>query len=178
MKIILIALTILSTSVQAEVLSGNYELKKSKVDYLVTYLIKKAPAESVESKGKGECKDAACEFLIAAPVKSFVSKDSNRDLNMLGVVKGDKFPLVAVHVKSKSDISSGKLIADLEVDFAGIKLNYPGVVFTATKTADGFHVAGKFDLLLLKHKIERPTLLGVAIDENVPMTIEADWKKI
>jgi hypothetical protein len=70
------------------------------------------------------------------------------------------------------------MIADLDVEFVGIKKSYPGVVFTTSKTADGFHVAGKFDLLLTNHKVEKPTLLGVAIDESVPMNIEADWKKL
>jgi hypothetical protein len=70
------------------------------------------------------------------------------------------------------------MIADLEVDFVGIKQKYPGVIFEVTKLADGFHVEGKFDLLLTPHKVEKPTLLAVAIEENVPMTIIADWKKL
>jgi hypothetical protein len=178
MKVLLLSLCLFSTMVKAENLAGNYELKKSNVKYLVTYLIKKAEAESLESKGKGECKDTGCEFLIAAPVKSFVSKDSSRDLNMLNVVKADKFPLAVVHVKAKSDISSGKMTADLEVDFAGVKKSYPGVVFVARPVAGGFQVSGKFDLMLLNHNIELPSLLAVKINENVPMTIIAEWKKL
>lgn len=171
-------LFLVSSVVKAEKLSGNYELKKSHVKYLVTYMIKHAEGESVESRGKGECKEAGCEFLVAAPLKSFTSKDSNRDFNMLSVTKTDKFPLAVVHIKTKSEISGGKMIADLEVEFAGMKKTYPGIVFTATPIADGFHVSGKFDLFPTKHNIERPSFLGVSIEENVPLTIEADWKKI
>ena len=178
MKTILILLCLFSTVVKAEALAGNYELKKSSVKYMVTYLIKHAEGESLESKGKGECKGEICEFLVAAPVKSFTSKDSNRDLNMLAATKADKFPLAVVHLKTKSDISSGKLIADLEVEFAGVKKSYPGVVFTATQVNDGFQVSGKFDLFPTKHNIEKPSLLGVSIEENVPVTIVAHWKKI
>lgn len=178
MKTILVCLFLFSSIVKAEKLFGNYELKKSNVKYLVTYLIKHTEGESAESKGKGECKDAHCEFLVAAPIKSFTSKDSNRDLNMLGATKADKFPLAVVHVKTKSEITSGKMIADLEVEFAGIKKSYPGIVFITTQVADGFHVSGKFDLFPTKHNVERPSLLGVSIEENVPLSIEADWKKI
>jgi hypothetical protein len=177
MKILFLVCCLFSQIVRDETLLGNYELKKSSVKYLVSYLIKKAESESIESKGKGECKDSSCEFLVAAPVKSFVSKDSGRDLNMLNVVKADKFPLAVVHIKTKGDIASGKLVADLEVDFVGVKKEYSGVVFLAQKTSDGFHVSGKFDLKLTDHKVERPSLLGVSIEDNVPMTIDADWKK-
>lgn len=178
MKTVLLCLFLFSSIVKAEKISGNYELKKSHVKYLVTYLIKHAEGESVESKGKGECKDAGCEFLVAAPIKSFTSKDSNRDLNMLSAAKADKFPLVVVHVKSKSDISGGKMIVDLDVEFAGVKKTYSGIVFTTTQAIDGFHVSGKFDLFPTKHDVEKPSFLGVSIEENVPVSIEADWKKI
>jgi hypothetical protein len=96
---------------------------------------------------------------------------------MLNVVRADKYPLVAVHIKSKSEITSGKLVADLEVDFVGVKKSYPGIVFLVQKTNEGFHVSGKFDLKLEDHKVERPSLLGVSIEDNVPMAIEADWNK-
>lgn len=178
MKTILVFLFLFSSLAKAENLSGNYELKKSNIKYLVTYLIKHAEGESVDSKGKCECKESGCEFLVAAPLKSFTSKDSNRDLNMLSATKADKFPLAVVHVKAKSDITAGKMIADLEVEFGGVKKSYPGIVFTAKQVADGFHVSGKFDLFPTKHNIERPSLLGVSIEENIPLTIEADWKKI
>ena len=178
MKIICIVLALNFFSfANAESLSGKYELKSSKVNYLVTYLIKKADGDSIQSKGKGECNEN-CEFLVAAPIKSFESKDSNRDLNMLKVTKADKFPLVVARIKSKNQITNGQLIADIEIDFVGLKKVYNGVALKITPSADGFHAEGKFDLLLNNHKIEKPSLLGVDINDLVPVTIVADWKKI
>ena len=161
----------------AENLNGKYELKSSKINYLVTYLIKKADGDSTQSKGKGECKEA-CEFLIATPVKSFESKDSNRDMNMLKVVKAEKFPLVVARIKTKNAIINGILLADIEVDFSGFKKLYPNIALKITPSADGFHASGKFDLILDNHKIEKPSLLGVDINDLVPVTIDADWKKV
>jgi hypothetical protein len=161
----------------AEILSGKYELQKSKVNYLVTYLIKKADGDSVESKGKGECANT-CEFLVAAPIKSFQSKDSNRDSNMLKYTKADKFPLVVAKITSKNEITNGELLADLEIDFGGIKHLYKNIKFNATLAKGNLHVEGKLDLLLDQHKIEKPSLMGVEIKEIVPLTINADWKKI
>ncbi len=177
-KILFIAvLACLSSNLYTSTLNGKYELKSSKISYLVKYLFKKADADSVGAKGKGECKEA-CDFIVAAPVKSFESKDSNRDVNMLNVTKADKYPLVIAKIKTKNDFKNGELFADIEIEFSGVKKNYSNISFKATETADGFHVDGKFDLLLDNHKIVKPSLLGVDIENMVPITIVADWKKI
>lgn len=174
---VLFAMLLCHSTVQAEILSGKFELQKSKVNYLVTYLIKKADGDSVDSKGKGEC-NSNCEFLVAAPVKSFQSKDSNRDSNMLKYAKADKFPLVVAKISSKNEISNGVLVADLEIEFGGIKHIYKNVSFNAKISDGNLHVEGKLDLLLDQHQIEKPSLMGVQIKDIVPLTINADWKKI
>jgi hypothetical protein len=169
---------VLSQSLKAEVLLGNYELKSSKINYLVTYLIKKADGESTGAKGKGECKVDKCDFLVAAPIKSFESKDSNRDLNMLNTTKAEKYPLVVAKILTPTSITNGVLKADLEIDFSGVKHLYKSIPFTAHFKDGILHVEGKFDLILGEHKIEKPSLLGVNINELVPLTITADWKKL
>ncbi|MDO9183273.1 MAG: hypothetical protein Q7U04_12745, partial [Bacteriovorax sp.] len=134
--------------------------------------------ESTTSKGKGECKEKKCDFLVAAPIKSFQSKDSNRDLNMLSTTKADKFPLVVAKISTPSEMTNGQIIADLEIEFSGVKHLYKSIVFK-TSFKDGIlHVEGKFDLILGEHKIEKPSLLGVDIEDIVPLTITADWKNI
>jgi hypothetical protein len=165
-----------SQSSRAETLKGNFELKSSKINYLVTYLIKKADGDSISSKGKGECKESKCEFLVAAPIKSFVSKDSNRDLNMLKTTKADKFPLVVAKISTPNEIVAGVLKADVEIDFVGVKYFYKAVNFNSSIKDGVLHVEGKIDLLLSQHKVEKPSLLGVDINDLVPLTIVADWK--
>ena len=49
---------------------------------------------SHSARGKGICHAGECDFLIAVPVKSFDSGDSNRDLHMLQVTRGAEFPMV------------------------------------------------------------------------------------
>ena len=44
------------------------------------------------ARGKGICHAGQCDFLIAAPVKSFDSGDTNRDLHMLEATRGASFP--------------------------------------------------------------------------------------
>ncbi len=168
---------VLTTSIlQAEILKGKFELQSSKINYLVTYLIKKADGDSQASKGKGEC-NSTCEFLIAAPIKSFQSKDSNRDANMLKTTKADKFPLVVARVFTKNEITNGVLIADLEIEFSGVKHLYKNRPFKASLVENILKVDGSFDLLLEDHKVEKPSLLGVDIQNIVPISITAIWKK-
>ena len=55
------------------------------------------------ARGKGVCQAGQCDFLIAVPVKSFDSGDSNRDLHMLQVSRGGQFPMVTVRVRLPAD---------------------------------------------------------------------------
>jgi len=175
MKIIIILFCLTSFSAFGETLKGNYELQNSKIEYLVKYLIKKADGESVSAKGKGICSEKKCEFLVAAPVKTFVSRDSNRDLKMLNTVKVEKNPMVSAMISTEKEVSNNILLANLEVDFAGVKKTYEKIPFEFKKTENGFEVNGKFDLMIDSHNVEKPSLLGVEIDNLVPIKIQANW---
>ncbi len=164
-----------SVAIHAETLQGNFELQSSKIDYLVKYLIKKADGASTGAKGKGQCSQTGCEFLVAAPIKSFESKDSNRDLNMLNTTKADKYPVVSAMIKTDKEVTNNKMFLNLEVDFSGVKKVYEKIPFDFKKTANGFEVTGSFDLVLDAHKVEKPSLLGVDIENLVPIKISAQW---
>jgi hypothetical protein len=178
LKILLIATFLISNAVNANVLKGNFQLKESKIDYLVKYLIKKADAQSTAAKGKGQCNETSCDFIVGAPVKSFESKDASRDLNMLNTTKADKYPLVSAKIKTNGEVKDGKILADLEIDFGGVTKTYSKVPFNFKSEKDGFTVTGGFDLILDNHKIEKPSLLGVDIENLVPITISAKWVQI
>src|SRR4029077_5371789 len=80
---------------------------------------------STAARGKGICHAGQCDFLIAVPVKSFDSGDSNRDLHTLQVVRGGQFPMVTVRTRLPEEASGSATIhADLEVAFAGQTANY------------------------------------------------------
>lgn len=174
-NLVLISSLFLSASLlHAETLKGAYDLKSSKVEYVVKYLIKKADGASTKTKGKGECNDKGCDFLVAAPVKSFESKDSNRDFNMLKATKAEKNPMVIARIKAPAELGP-EYKGDVEIEFAGVKHLYPGVVFKTTGNAVSFHAEGLINVSLINHKIEKPSLLGVEIEDQLPITITADW---
>ncbi len=87
------------------------------------------------AKGKGICHAGQCDFLIAAPVKSFHTGDSNRDLHMIEVTRGAQFPMVVVCTQfPESEIAGTTIHADLEVQFAGQTAHYNNVPFQKTFT--------------------------------------------
>lgn len=102
-------------------LTGTWKLTESEIGYKVNHPMKTAVATSRKSRGKGRCA-TTCEILIATPVASFDSGDSNRDLHMLEATKGAKFPLITVRSNFKPGALQGnKLVVDLEIEFAGVK---------------------------------------------------------
>jgi hypothetical protein len=68
--------------------------------------------------------------LIAVPIKSFDSGDSNRDLHMVQVTRGGQFPMVSVRTRLPEAASTSPTIhADLEIQFAGQTAQYKQVSF-------------------------------------------------
>ena len=68
-------------------------LQQSSLTYHVSHPLHQSEGVSHEARGKGVCHQGQCDFLIAVPVKSFDSGDSNRDLHMVQAVRGAQFPL-------------------------------------------------------------------------------------
>src|SRR5258708_27014394 len=80
-------------------LKGNWTLEKSEITYQVKHPLHGAIGKSLSAKGKGVCYGHICKFLVAVPVKSFDSGDSNRDLHMLQTTRGVDHPRVVVSVQ-------------------------------------------------------------------------------
>ncbi len=72
----------------------QWVLEQSTLTYHVSHPLHQVEGVSHAARGKGVCHDGQCDFLIAAPVKSFDSGDSNRDLHMQQVAEAGQFPLI------------------------------------------------------------------------------------
>src|ERR1035441_4072186 len=66
---------------------SQWILRQSTLTYHVSHPLHQTDGVSHAARGKGVCHAGQCEFLIAVPVKSFDSGDSNRDLHMLQVTR-------------------------------------------------------------------------------------------
>src|SRR5580700_3444395 len=104
---------------------SQWVLQQSTLAYHVSHPLHQTEGVSHAARGKGLCHAGQCEFLIAVPVKSFDSGDSNRDLHMLQVTRGAEFPLVTVRTRlPESAAALATINADLEIQFAGQTAQY------------------------------------------------------
>src|ERR1700691_2679728 len=118
-KKILLASLLLSVPTLAQT-DSQWTLQQSTLTYHVTHPLHQLDGVSHAARGKGVCHAGQCDFLIAVPVKSFDSGDSNRDLHMLQVTRGGQFPLVSVRTQLPEAVSASATVhADLEIQFAG-----------------------------------------------------------
>ena len=157
---------------------SQWILEKSTLSYHMSHPLHQVDGVSHEARGKCVCHGGQCDFLIAVPVKSFDSGDSNRDLHMLQVTRGGQFPMITVRTRLPEDASaSGVIRADLEVQFAGQTANYKQVPFEQVTQGSETRISGTIPLTLSDFKIEAPTLLAMPIKNEIPVRVEMTWQK-
>ena len=129
------------------------------------------------AKVKGICHSGGCDFLIAAPVKSFDSGDSNRDLHMLQVTRGGQFPMVIVRTQfPEAATTSSTIYADLDVQFAGQTVHYKHVAFQRTMQGNKVQISGTIPVTCSDFKIVPPSFLTLPIKNEIPVSVEMAWR--
>lgn len=156
----------------------QWSLSESTLSYHVSHPLHQVEGVTHEARGKGVCQAGECDFLIAVPVKSFNSGDSNRDLHMLQVTRGGQFPMVVVHTQiPEKELSSGTIHADLEVQFAGQTAHYKQVPFQLSIQGNQVQLSGTIPATLTDFKIDPPSLLMMPIKNDIPVRVEMTWHK-
>ena len=151
-------------------------LKESTLTYHVSHPLHQSEGVSHAARGKGICHEGQCDFLIAVPVKSFDSGDSNRDLHMLQVTRGAEFPMVTVRTKlSESASGSTSVKADLEIQFAGQTAHYSQVPLELVTQGKDTRVTGTIPATLTDFKIDPPSLLTLPVKNEIPIRIDMTW---
>lgn len=155
----------------------QWRLEQSTLTYHMSHPLHQVDGVSHGAKGKGTCHAGVCDFLIAAPVKSFDSGDSNRDLHMIQVTRGAQFPLVVVRSRVPlQSPPSGTVYADLEVQFAGQTAKYAHVAFQKTTRGDEVRITGTVPATCSDFKIDPPSFLTVPIKNEIPVKIDMTWR--
>ena len=174
----LIALLLVTLPVFAQS-NTQWVLEQSALTYHVSHPMHQVEGVSRAAKGKGVCHDGQCDFLIAAPVKSFDSGDSNRDLHMLETVRGAQFPMVIVRTQiSEQGSAAPTIYADLEIQFAGQTGHYAHVPFQEVIQGNEVRISGTIPATCSDFKIDRPSFLTVPIKNEIPVTLEMTWRRM
>ena len=154
----------------------QWVLDQATLAYHVSHPLHQTEGVSKAAKGKGVCHAGQCDFLIAVPVKSFDSGDSNRDLHMLQVTRGAQFPLVTVRTRLPEDTSASAAIhADLEIQFAGQTVPYKQVVFQVVTQGTQTRISGTIPATLADFKIDPPSLLAMPVKNEMPVRVDMTW---
>lgn len=154
----------------------NWILDSSTLTYRMVHPVHEVEGTSHAAKGKGVCQAGTCDFLVAAPVKTFDSGDTNRDLHMIQVVRGAEFPVIAVRFRvPESDTTQPAFDADLEVTFAGQTAHYNHVHFQQEIRGREHVISGTVPATLTDFKIDPPRFLTVPIRNDIPVKIETSW---
>ena len=155
---------------------SQWVLGQSTLTYHVSHPLHQSEGVSHAARGKGVCHDGHCDFLIAVPVKSFDSRDSNRDLHMLQVTHGAQFPLVTVRIGlPETALASATILCDLEIEFAGQTARYKQVPFQKTTQGSETRITGSIPATLSDFKIDPPSLLAVPVKNEMPVRVDMTW---
>lgn len=158
--------------------NSQWALDHSTLTYQVTHPLHTVKGTSHAAKGKGICQGGTCNFLVAAPVKSFGTGDSNRDLHMIETVKGAQFPMVVVRAQfPESELNQPWIHANLEVQFAGQTAHFANVPFRRTQQGKEVRIQGTVPATCSDFKIVRPSFLTVPISNDIPVTVDSYWRK-
>lgn len=157
---------VITSSAQAQ--TKEWRVESGELRYTLKHMLHTAVGVSKDVKGLGKCA-SSCSFLVAAPVKSFDSGNSNRDSNMQQFTKAALNPIV--ELRTSVVPSAGKKNCDVEIKFAGKTHTY-AVPLEFTKVGNGFKVHGIVPLKLSDFSIDRPSLLNVSVEDEVPVSAD------
>lgn len=155
---------------------SQWVLDKCTLTYHVDHPLHHVEGVSSSARGKGVCQAGECQFLIAVPVKSFNSDDSNRDLHMLQITRGAMYPMVVVRTEvPESELNSSTIHANLQVQFAGQTADYKDIPFQLTRSGKDVHLTGTIPAKCSDFKIDPPKLLTMPIKNDIPVVVDATW---
>jgi hypothetical protein len=178
MKILQRLLLVLYIALVHLAFAGNTQwvLGQSTLTYHVSHPLHQIDGVSHAARGKGVCQSGQCDFLIAVPIKSFDSGDSNRDLHMVQVTRGAQFPMVIVRTRLPETLANSPTInADLEIQFAGQTVQYTQVPLQLVMQGNEARISGTISAKLSDFKIDPPTLLTLPVKNEIPVHVEMGW---
>ena len=148
---------------------GNeYTIKAGEITYYGYHFLHDWQGTSNQINGNFTFDSSLENFngFISIPIKSFDSGNTNRDSNMLVYCKGIKNPDISFRPK--------EIIKDDNLVTINGMLGFAGNVQDLTTSANikatsdsSFTAKGKFDILLSKFDIDRPSLLFTKIDDKI-----------
>lgn len=159
---------------QANQLAGN-----GSVEYRLVHKFHTITGTSKAMVVRGTVDASGLKVMARAPVSTFDSGNSNRDAHMMEAVEGEKFPWVnvrAIEPGFKLPRAKGtvKVTVQASVELHGVSVSHPIDITLESKDGTHFTASFTFSESLTAHKIERPSLLFVAVDDLITIVGKAE----
>jgi len=158
---------------QATELSGN-----GSVEYHLVHKFHKVTGVSKAMVVRGTVDAGGLKVMARASVSTFDSGNNNRDEHMMETVEGTKYPWVNVRAALPDyklpTSGTSKITVQASVELHGVAVNHPIDITVEAKDASHFHISFEFPESLTAHKIERPSLMFVAVDDVITIRGQAD----
>lgn len=166
-----ISFLFLSASITAQQKIRN-KTADSEITYTMKHLVhtwsgtSKALQCMMETDASGVVKKVA--GLVS--VRSFDSKNSNRDSHMLEVTEALRFPNISFESVAITPLPNAQYDVEGKLSFHGVQQPIR-LVMTETKRKDQRIFAGSFTLLLEDFKVYRPSFMMVKTDNEVKIDL-------
>ena len=156
----------------------SWTLARSTLTYHVVHPLHHVEGVSHEARGRGLCHGDTCDFLVAVPVQSFRSGDTDRDLHMRQATRGAQFPMITVRTSvPEASLHPGDLRADVLISFAGEQKEYAQIAFRISAAGNGdLDLQATIPAKLSDFKITPPELLMMPIHNEVPVQVDLNWR--
>jgi polyisoprenoid-binding protein YceI len=170
---------ILALLVAATIPAGAFTVDPvaSTIRYTIVHKLHRVEAVSREIEGKAVVNaDGSALAMVRVPSSSFRSGDGNRDGHTLEAVEAGKYPFVVVKGRASLGkdraLPDGPLLLEGELDFHGVKSPLRVPLTLALMPDGGIRAHGSFDTSLESHKVERPSLLFVKVDDTCRVEVD------
>ena len=135
----------------------------STLRYLVVHKLHPVGGVSTDVEGKVLVRpDGTVLAEVRVPVASFKSGDGNRDEHMMEALEAGTWPFVVFKGIAQRQTDQQM---DGEIDLHGVKKRYRVAVQVSPQPDRTVRVRGQFDVRLEAHRIERPSLFFIKIDD-------------
>jgi hypothetical protein len=147
-------------------------------EYTLVHKFHKMTGVSKAMAVRGSVDASGLKVMARAQVSTFDSDNANRDSHMMETVEGEKYPWASVRAALPGFKlpASGtvKISVQASVELHGVAVTHPIDITIEAKDATHFHISFEFTESLTAHKIERPSLMFVAVDDLLTISGKSD----
>jgi hypothetical protein len=160
-------------------IDGSWRVERSNLRYEVRHPMHDCDGSSQAASGLITCKesgkDSTCDFQIEVEVATFVSRNSDKDRDMRKVLRAAEFSQVVI--AGKALVQGSKVILQPVLTLAGQSRPLSTAEFKLEKSWRKARLQGQLLWKIGDFGLQRPTLLGIPVADEVLTHIDVELRK-